>query len=117
MENLIADKFDGITILADKRDKTTKLTDQLDLAICEKEDYSRELKLCGYRANEVSSNAILGRKKFIKIFVEKNSFFSFYFSQSVLWILKETIFLFAELFHGFLFKTLLVNAWLFIIYS
>ncbi|XP_023339615.1 protein disulfide-isomerase A4 [Eurytemora carolleeae] len=59
MENLIADKFDGITILADKRDKATKLTDQLDLAICEKEDYSRELKLCGYRANEVSSNAIL----------------------------------------------------------
>lgn len=79
MENLIADKFDGITILADKRDKATKLTDQLDLAICEKEDYSRELKLCGYRANEVSSNAILGRKKFIKIFVEKNSFFHFIF--------------------------------------
>ena len=46
-----------------------------------------------------------------------NVFFSFYFSQSVLWILKETFFLFAELFHGFLFKTLLVNSWLFIIYS
>ena len=63
MENLIADKFDGITILVDKRDKTTKLTDQLDLAICEKEDYSRELKLCGFTANEISSNNILGKKK------------------------------------------------------
>ena len=65
MKNLISDKYDDIAILADERDKITKLTDQLDLAICEKEDFTRELKRCRFTGNEISSNDILGK---IKIF-------------------------------------------------
>ena len=42
-------------------EKVTKSADELDLAISEKQDFKKELELCGFQDVEISRPNILGR--------------------------------------------------------